>query len=112
MLVLYGSLRQGSHTLKLANETVRILSFGAQVKLFDPDGLPVFDASTSHPKVQELRELATWAEAHVWISPEIMATYQRLSKTRLIGFHSVMVQYGQPEVRLGCNANIWRFTIF
>ena len=85
VLVLYGSLRQGSHTLKLANETVRILqNFGAQVKLFDPDGLPVFDAeSTSHPKVQELRELATWAEAHVWISPEIHGNLSAVIKNQI-----------------------------
>lgn len=73
VLVLYGSLREDSHSRKLANEAVTILEgFGAEVRLFDPQGLPVYDAeSTDQPKVIELRQLALWAEAHVWISPEI-----------------------------------------
>jgi len=73
VLVLYGSLREDSFSRKLANESVSILEdFGAEVRLFDPRGLPVSDMqSIDHPKVKELRELALWAEAHVWISPEI-----------------------------------------
>lgn len=56
----------------LAREVQRVLSqFGAEVRMFDPVGLPVFDrTSNDHPKVQELRDLSLWSEAHVWISPE------------------------------------------
>jgi len=44
---------------------------GCETKLFNPAGLPlVDDASPDHPKVAELRELATWAEGMVWSSPE------------------------------------------
>lgn len=72
ILVLYGSLRDTSFSKKLALEVERVLShFGAEVKVYDPTGLPVFDrTSNEHPKVVELRELSIWSEAHVWISPE------------------------------------------
>lgn len=72
ILVLYGSLRETSFSKKLALEVERVLSqFGAEVRVYDPTGLPVFDRSSNeHPKVVELRELSVWSEAHVWISPE------------------------------------------
>ncbi len=72
ILVLYGSLRESSFSRKLAKEVERVLAhFGAEVRVFDPVGLPVFDrTSNDHPKVQEIRELSLWSEAHVWISPE------------------------------------------
>lgn len=72
ILVLYGSLRETSFSRKLALEVERVLTrFGAEVKVFDPHGLPVFDrSSTTHPKVQQLREMSVWSEGHVWISPE------------------------------------------
>ncbi|PRQ08780.1 FMN-dependent NADPH-azoreductase [Enhygromyxa salina] len=72
VLVLYGSLRDVSFSRKLALECERVLTtFGAEVRLYDPHGLPVFDRSSNdHPKVVELRELSQWSEAHVWISPE------------------------------------------
>lgn len=72
ILVLYGSLREVSYSKKLALEVERVLSkFGADVHLFDPQGLPVFDRTQNdHPKVQELRQLSIWSEGHVWISPE------------------------------------------
>lgn len=72
ILVLYGSLRESSYSKRLAEEVERVLShFGAQVQVFEPNGLPVFDRETyDHPKVAELRELSIWSEAHVWISPE------------------------------------------
>jgi arsenical resistance protein ArsH len=72
ILVLYGSLRAVSYSKKLALEVERVLStFGAEVRVFDPKGLPVFDrTSNAHPKVQELRTLSIWSEAHVWVSPE------------------------------------------
>lgn len=72
VLVIYGSLRQRSFSRLLAEECGRVLTrFGAQVRFFDPHGLPVFDrVSDDHPKVQELRKLSAWSEAHVWSCPE------------------------------------------
>lgn len=72
ILVLYGSLREASFSKKLALEVERVLSrFGAEVRVFDPVGLPVFDRTNNdHPKVQELRQLSVWSEGQVWISPE------------------------------------------
>ncbi|KAF9913458.1 hypothetical protein BX616_010018 [Lobosporangium transversale] len=72
VLVLYGSLRERSFSRLLAYEFARILDrLGADVRVFDPTGLPVKDGvSENHPKVQELRELSQWSHAHVWVSPE------------------------------------------
>jgi len=72
LLVLYGSLREESFSRKLALECSRVLTaFGAEVRVFNPSGLPVFDrTSNDHPKVQELRKASIWSEGHVWISPE------------------------------------------
>ncbi len=45
--------------------------FGTETQTFDPKGLPLPDgALADHPKVQELRDLATWSEGMVWCSPE------------------------------------------
>merc|ERR1712019_245365 len=42
-LILYGSLRKISYSRKVAIEVGRILgSYGAEVKVFDPTGLPLF----------------------------------------------------------------------
>lgn len=72
ILVLYGSLRKTSYSRFLAEECVRLLqSFGAEVEIFDPTHLPIFDrTSNDHPEVQKLRELSLWSEGHVWVSPE------------------------------------------
>lgn len=85
ILILYGSLRVDSHSRKLAEEVQRILSgFGAEVKLFDPQGLPVYDGeSTGQREVQELRKLALWAEGHVWISPEIHGNVSAVFKNQI-----------------------------
>ena len=72
ILLLYGSLRERSYSRLLTEEAVRLLqAMGAETRTFDPSGLPLpDDAPDSHPKVQELRQLAEWAEGMVWTSPE------------------------------------------
>lgn len=72
ILVLYGSLRKRSYSRLVAYEASRILfRLGCDVRVFDPEGLPIKnDNDQSHPKVQELRELSTWSDGHVWVSPE------------------------------------------
>lgn len=71
-LLLYGSLRERSYSKLLTLEAARLLqAMGGEVRIFDPHGLPLpDDAPETHPKVQELRELAQWAEGMVWCSPE------------------------------------------
>lgn len=71
-LLLYGSLRQRSYSKLLTLEAARLLEvMGGETRIFDPHGLPLpDDAPDTHPKVQELRELAQWAEGMVWTSPE------------------------------------------
>ena len=71
-LLLYGSLRERSYSKLLTLEAARLLlAMGAEVRIFDPAGLPLPDAAPeSHPTVQELREAATWAEGMVWTSPD------------------------------------------
>ncbi|CAG7972420.1 unnamed protein product [Penicillium salamii] len=72
VLVLYGSLRRRSYSRLVALEACRILfRLGCDVRVFDPEGLPVKnDSDVSHPKVQQLRELSQWSDGHVWVSPE------------------------------------------
>jgi len=72
ILLLYGSLRKYSYSRYCAQEAERILQkLGAETKIYHPDGLPLPDAEEpSHPKVAELRDLASWCEGFVWISPE------------------------------------------
>ncbi|CAG7918929.1 unnamed protein product [Penicillium olsonii] len=72
VLVLYGSLRKRSYSRLVAFEASRILfRLGCDVRVFDPEGLPVKnDSDASHPKVQELRGLSLWSDGHVWVSPE------------------------------------------
>lgn len=72
ILLLYGSLRRRSFSRLLTFEAERLLqAMGAETRIFDPTGLPLPDgAPESHPKVQELRELAAWCEGMVWTSPE------------------------------------------
>jgi arsenic resistance protein ArsH len=71
-LLLYGSLRPRSFSRLLTQEAALLLeAMGGEARIFDPSGLPLpDDAPESHPKVQELRELAQWAEGMVWCSPE------------------------------------------
>jgi arsenic resistance protein ArsH len=72
ILLLYGSTRQRSFSRLLVEEAGRLLTaFGAEVRMFNPSGLPLpDDAPGTHPKVQELRQLAHWSDGMVWSSPE------------------------------------------
>lgn len=85
ILVLYGSLRPESFSRKQALEAATILAdFGAEVRVYDPAGLPVFDhTSADHPKVRELRELASWSEGMVWSSPEIHGNLSSVFKNQI-----------------------------
>jgi len=71
-LLLYGSLRERSFSRLLTFEAARLLqAMGGETRVFNPEGLPLPDgAPETHPKVQELRDAAAWAEGMVWTSPE------------------------------------------
>jgi arsenical resistance protein ArsH len=85
ILMLYGSLRERSYSKLLTLEAARLLeTMGAEVKIFEPEGLPQPDgAPDSHPKVQELRELATWSEGMVWTSPERHGAMTGIMKSQI-----------------------------
>ena len=86
VLMLYGSLRETSYSRLTAEEAGRVLEImGAEVKFFNPKGLPLFDNNDSaeHPKVIELRELMQWSEAQVWSSPEIHGNMSGVMKTQI-----------------------------
>ncbi len=85
ILLLYGSLRETSYSKLCAQEAGRILeNLGAETKFFDPTGLPLPDSEDpSHPKVEELRELATWCEGFVWVSPERHGAMTGIMKTQI-----------------------------
>ncbi|MCF2858323.1 arsenical resistance protein ArsH [Pseudoalteromonas sp. SMS1] len=86
VLILYGSLRAQSYSKKTAMEAKQILThMGAEVNMFDPTGLPLFDNGNSaqHKKVQELRELVNWSEAQVWSSPELHGNMSAVMKNQI-----------------------------
>ncbi|WP_353092328.1 arsenical resistance protein ArsH [Methylibium sp.] len=84
-LLLYGSLRERSYSKLLTLEAARLLiAMGGDVRVFDPAGLPLPDgAPESHPKVQELREAAAWAEGMVWTSPERHGAMTAIMKAQI-----------------------------
>ncbi|WP_293600858.1 arsenical resistance protein ArsH, partial [Polynucleobacter sp. 39-46-10] len=84
-LMLYGSLRERSYSRLLTFEAARLLTaMGGEVKIFDPTGLPLVDSvPDTHSKVQELRQLALWAEGMVWTSPERHGAMTGLLKTQI-----------------------------
>ena len=73
ILLLYGSLRERSYSRFMIEEAARLLELmGAETRIYDPRELPVANSvPADHPKVQELRNLSIWSEAHVWCSPEM-----------------------------------------
>lgn len=86
ILILYGSLRPRSFSRLSGEEAGRILTrLGAEVRFFNPSGLPLVDDDTdaSHPKVCELRDLVTWSEGMVWSSPERHGAMTGLMKTQI-----------------------------
>lgn len=85
ILLLYGSLRERSFSRLVIEESARVLkALGAEVKVFNPTGLPlVDDASVNHPKVQELRKLTRWSEGMVWCSPERHGAMTGVMKTQI-----------------------------
>jgi len=86
ILILYGSLRKRSFSRLIAEEAKGILEYmGAEVKIYNPDGLPIYDneKSATHPKAIELFELSMWSEGQVWSSPELHGNMSGLMKTQL-----------------------------
>jgi len=85
ILLLYGSVRERSYSRLLSEEAARLLqAMGAETRTFDPRGLPLpDDAPDSHPKVQELRQLALWAEGMVWTSPERHGAMTGIMKSQI-----------------------------
>nr|WP_312566381.1 arsenical resistance protein ArsH [Comamonas sp.] len=85
ILLLYGSLRERSFSRLVVEESARLLqALGAEVKVFNPTGLPlVDDTSVNHPKVKELRELTLWSEGMVWCSPERHGAMTGVMKTQI-----------------------------
>jgi arsenic resistance protein ArsH len=85
ILLLYGSLRERSFSRFLAQEAGRLLeAFGAETRLFDPRDLPLPDGTpATHPKVQELRDLAAWSEGQVWCSPERHGAMSGIMKSQI-----------------------------
>jgi arsenic resistance protein ArsH len=85
ILLLYGSLRSRSFSRLVVEESARLLeAMGADTRIFSPAGLPlVDDAPESHPKVQELQELARWSEGMVWCSPERHGAMTGIMKTQI-----------------------------
>lgn len=85
MLMLYGSLRERSYSRLATEEAARILRrMGADVRIFDPAGLPLPDSvPADHPKVKELRELSTWSEGQVWCSPERHGSMTGIMKAQI-----------------------------
>jgi arsenic resistance protein ArsH len=85
ILLLYGSLRERSFSRLAVEEAARLLTaMGAEPRIYSPRGLPLADAEdASHPKVQELRNLAQWSEGMVWCSPERHGAMTGVIKTQI-----------------------------
>lgn len=85
ILLLYGSLRERSFSRLAVEEAARLLeTMGAETRIFNPRSLPLAGAEdASHPKVQELRDLAEWSEGMVWCSPERHGAMTGIMKTQI-----------------------------
>lgn len=86
ILLLYGSLREGSYSRLVVEEAARILQLlGAEPRIYDPTDLPLPDRirGDDHPAVRELRDLAIWSEGQVWCSPERHGQITGVMKTQI-----------------------------
>ncbi|WND02517.1 arsenical resistance protein ArsH [Temperatibacter marinus] len=85
ILLLYGSLRKVSYSRLVVEESARLLHrMGADVKIFNPSGLPLpDDADDNHPKVQELRDMMLWSDGQVWCSPERHGSMTGIMKAQI-----------------------------
>ncbi|KAI4190447.1 MAG: hypothetical protein LQ346_004917 [Caloplaca aetnensis] len=85
VLVLTGSLRKRSYSRLLAFEGARILfRLGCDVRIYDATDLPMKDdVQHDHSKVQELRDLSRWSDAHFWVSPEQHGTLTAVFKNQI-----------------------------
>ncbi len=114
ILMLYGSLRERSYSKLLTLEAAKLLeAMGAEVRVFDPLDLPQPDAAPdAHPKVKELRDLATWSEGMVWCSPERHGAMTGILKTQIdwipLSLRCCSPNSGQNT---GCNASVWRIPV-
>ena len=85
ILLLYGSLRNTSYSRLCSEEAALILQkLGVQTATYNPSGLPFpDDTDMDHPKVQELRDLVTWSDGMVWVSPERHGAMTGIMKTQI-----------------------------
>lgn len=64
--------------------TLQLELLGAEVRVFDPTGLPMKDdTSEKHEKVVELRSLCIWSEGQMWVSPEQHGTVTGVFKNQI-----------------------------
>ncbi len=79
ILLLYGSLRERSFSRFAAEEAGRLLRwFGAETCTFNPRGLPFPDAEgPDHPKVRELRELASKPPVKLSITHILLPSFRQ-----------------------------------
>ncbi|MCQ0970727.1 arsenical resistance protein ArsH [Paracoccus sp. TK19116] len=85
VLILYGSLRERSYSRFSAEEAARLLlRMGAEVRIFDPSGLPFPDQDGERdPAVAELIDHVIWSDAMVWSSPETHGNMSGLLKAQI-----------------------------
>ncbi|MFG1423061.1 arsenical resistance protein ArsH [Roseixanthobacter liquoris] len=85
ILLLHGSAGPRAYSRLLTQEAAMVLeAFGAEVRIFDPLGLPLpDDAAADHPRVAELRTLSGWSEGQVWCSPESNGAMTAILKAQI-----------------------------
>lgn len=86
ILIQVGSLRAKSYSHKLAAVVKGILEqFGAEVKIYDPAGLPIYNQDDQdQPVVQDyLLNYIDWAEGFVWIAPELHGGLPAVMKNQM-----------------------------
>jgi arsenical resistance protein ArsH len=84
VLLLYGSLREGSASRLLTLHAARVLKeLGAEPRVFHAHSLPLYGSQPEHPAADELRELCVWADAQLWCTPEMHGTLTGVLKNQL-----------------------------